>query len=677
MKGIDRFSMRIGALCRVAILIAPFALTACGGGSGGGGGMNQKPTVSLTASPASITLGQSSALSWTASAGTTCTASSSWSGAKGASGSESVTPTAAGSATYTLTCTGGTYGGSASASTTVTINPPSGFAKTTLVTDAVGTTAVSTDPNLVNPWGIAFGPTSPAWVANNHTASSTVYDGNGKLQPHAAPLVVHFPLSAGGVDFDPTGIVFNGSADFIVTTGGKTGPARFIFDGEGGMIGGWSPSVDPGNAIVMYADTGGAIYKGLAIGSNGTTSLLYAADFHNNKIDVFNSSFQKQTPTATSFAFTDPTLPAGYAPFGIQAIANGTGGATQVYVAYAKQSPPDNADEVGGAGLGLINVFDANGALVKHLVVEGGKLNAPWGMALAPASVGTLSNALLVGNFGDGKINGYDPASGAYIGSVVDSAGQPFSVPGLWGIAFGNGVDNQPTNTLFYAAGTNDEVNGELGRVDLGAAPALNTPPSVAITAPTGTVKGTTALTATATATVNVAKVEFFLNGTTSLGSTTTAPFSVSWDSTTVADGTANLTATATDVDGNVGTSPVVSVTVANVIAATTLTELQTLVFTPKCSSCHDGSNAPGGLLPGSQDLRSGHTYASLVGVASLELPALMRVKPGDAANSYLVQKLEGAAGISGSRMPLGGPFLDQATIDKVKSWINSGAPNN
>ncbi len=677
MKGIDRFSMRSGALGRALVLYALIALAACSGGSGGGGGKKHNPTVTLSAAPATITLGQSSTLSWSSSTGTTCTASGGWSGTRGVSGTESVTPTAAGSATYTLACTGGAYSGTSSATTTVTVNAPSGFAKTTLVTDAVGTSAVSVDPNLVNPWGIAFGPTSPAWVANNHTASSTVYDGNGKLQPHASPLIVHLPQSAGGGDFDPTGIVFNGSADLVVTAGGKSGPARFIFDGEGGMIAGWSSAVDLGNAVIMYTDTGGAIYKGLAIGSNGTASFLYAADFHNNKIDVFNASFQKQTPTATSFAFTDPTLPAGYAPFGIQAIANGAGGATQIYVAYAKQAPPGNADETAGAGLGLVNIFDANGALVKHLVVAGGKLNAPWGMALAPANAGTLSNALLVGNFGDGKINAYDPASGAYVGTVVDSTGQPFAVPGLWGIAFGNGTNTQPPNTLFYAAGTNDEANGELGRIDLGAAPALNTPPTVAVTAPTGTVKGMTALTATATATVTISKVEFFLNGATSLGSTTTSPYTVSWDSTTVADGAVSLSAKATDVDGNVGTSPAVSVTVANAVAATTLTELQTLVFTPKCSGCHDGSNAPGGALPGSQDLRSGHVYASLVGVASLEQPAVLRVKAGDSANSYVVRKLEGAAGISGSRMPQGGPFLDQATIDKVKSWINSGAPNN
>jgi uncharacterized protein (TIGR03118 family) len=680
MRGIDRFASNGPRFARTLVLLALAGLAACGGGyggGGGGGGGGGRPTVTLSAAPSTITLGQSTTLTWSSSTGTTCTATGGWSGAKAATGSESVTPAATGSVTYTIDCSGGTYGKSGSATTTVTVNAPSSFTATSLVTDAVGTGAVSTDPNLVNAWGIAFGPTTPAWVANNHSGTSTIYDGNGKRQPFAAPLVVNLPQGGGG-DFSPTGIVFNGSAGFVVSAAGKTAAARFIFDGEGGMIAGWAPSVDVGNAVVMYTDAGGANYKGLAIGSNGAATFLYAADFHNNKVDVFDASYVKQAVTATSFAFTDPNLPAGYAPFGIQAIANGTAGATQIYVAYAKQAPPDNADEQAGAGLGIVDIYDANGVFVKRLVSDGGKLNAPWGMALAPANAGSVSNALLVGNFGDGKINAFDPATGAYIGTVADSAGQPFALPGLWGIAFGNGSNNQPTNTLFYAAGTNDEANGAFGRIDLGAtAPALNTPPVVALTAPSGTVSGTTNLTATATATVNIAKVEFFLNGATSLGSVTTSPYTLPWNTTTVADGVVNLTAKATDVDGNAGTSPAVAITVANAAPATKLSELQTLVFTPLCSTCHNGSNAPGGALPGSQDLRAGHSYAALVGVASLEQPALQRVKAGDAANSYLVRKLEGAASISGSRMPLGGPFLDQATIDKVKSWIAAGALDN
>ncbi|HEX7374435.1 MAG TPA: TIGR03118 family protein, partial [Steroidobacteraceae bacterium] len=570
MKGIDRLPATCGAPLRALVLCGLSALAACGGGYGGGGGQG-KPTVTLSAAPTTITLGQSATLTWTSSLGATCTAGGGWGGSKSVSGNEVVTPAVTGGATFMLTCTGGTYRGTATDSATITVNAPSAYTATRLVTDAVGTGAVSTDANLVNAWGIVFGTTSPAWVTNNHTGTATVYDGNGKSQPHATPLVLHLPHSAGGADFDPAGIVFNGSNDFVVSAGDRAASARFIFDGEAGMIAGWSPAVDFGIPVVMYADAGGAVYKGLAIANNGTGNFLYAADFRHHKVDVFDAAYHKQAPTATSFAFVDPTLPAGYAPFGIQAIANGPGGAARIYVTYAKQTPPENLEEATGPGLGLVNVFDANGNLVKHLVVEGGQLNAPWGLALAPADAGTLSNALLVGNFGDGRIHGYDPASGAFLGTVLDAAGEPIAVPGLWGIAFGNGTNNQPRNTLFYAAGTNDEANGELGRIDLGAtAPVLNAPPVVEVTAPGGTVHGTIELTATATASVNVAKVEFLLNGAVSLGTATVAPYSVAWDTTTVTDGVRELSAQATDVDGNVGTSEVVTVTVANAAVAAT-----------------------------------------------------------------------------------------------------------
>jgi uncharacterized protein (TIGR03118 family) len=660
----------------VALQVVASLAAGCGGGGYGGSGGQKMPTVALSVSPTSIVLGASATLTWSSSVGTSCTASGAWSGAKATSGTESVSPVATGSQAYTLNCSGGAYSGSGSASATLTVTAPSAFSATSLIADTAGTGAQSIDANLVNAWGIAFGPTSPAWVANNHTESSTLYDGNGKAQPAAAPLVVALPDSPAAVSFDPTGIVFNGSTDFVVSAGGKTGSARFIFDGEGGMIAGWSPGVDAGNAVTMYTDAGGAVYKGLAIASNGSGNFIYATDFHNNKIDVFDASFTKQAPTATSFAFTDPTLPAGYAPFGIQAIANGGGGATQLYVSYAQQAPPGN-DNANGAGLGLVDIFDSNGTFVKHLVPVGGVLNAPWGLALAPADFGTLGNMLLVGNFGDGRINAFDPSSGQLVGSIKNDGGTAFAVPGLWGIAFGNGAGNQPKNTLFYAAGTNDEANGAYGRIDVGATPpVLNVPPVVALTAPAGNLSGTVTLSATAQSSINIAKVEFLADGA-SIGVATTSPYTVSWDTTTVADGTVTLTATATDVDGNPGTSPAVTVTVANTVAATTLSEIQTQVFTPKCTGCHDGSNAPGGALPGSQNLTSGNSFANLVNVASLEQPGLMRVKPGDPANSYVIQKLEGAAGISGSRMPQGGPFLDQPTIDSIKSWIASGAPNN
>jgi uncharacterized protein (TIGR03118 family) len=658
-----------------ALCLAGAALAACGGGGyGGGGSSTPPPTVSISVSPASIVLGQSATLTWSSSAGSNCTASGGWSGAEPASGNLAVTPTATGTVTYTLACGGtGAYGGSTSKSTQLTVTAPTSYTATTLVGDTAAGGALTVDAKLVNPWGIAFGPTTPAWVANNHSETSTLYDGNGKAQPTASPIVANFAASASGTTFDPTGVVFSGSStDFVVTSGANSGPARFIFVGEGGMVAGWSPNADRANAITTYTDAGGAVYKGVALANNGTANFLYATDFHNGKVDVFDATFAKQTPSTTSFAFTDPTLPAGYAPFGIQALPTGTGGATQLYITYAQQSPPDNHDNANGAGLGLVDIFDTNGNLVTHLIQPGGKLNAPWGLALAPADFGTLGNSLLVGNFGDGTINAYDPATGAFIGTVSDSTGAAFAQPGLWGIAFGNGANNQPKNTLFWAAGLNDEANGAYGRIDAGGAPTLNAPPVVAVTTPAaGNVTGAVTVTATAQDSVAIAKVEFFA-GATSLGVVTTSPYSVQWDTSTIANGTSvTLTATATDVDGNVGTSPGVTVTVGTATTATTLSQIQTDVFTPICSGCHNGV---GTTLPGVQNLTAGHSFASIVGVASIEQPTLMRVKPGDAANSYLIQKLEGTAG---TQMPLGGPPLPQATIDKIKAWINSGAPNN
>lgn len=469
-------SLVIAANGVIGILCAILGVSCGGGGYGGGGGggtPTPPPTTTLSVAPTAINLGQSAKLTWTSSAGSSCTASGGWSGAQAVSGSSSVTPATSGAATYTLTCTttGGAYGGggSVTASTMLTVNPASAFALTNLVGDTTAATPSNIDANLVNPWGISI-PTGPffAWIANNHTQTSTLYDGNGKPQP-VPPSVVSFAASGGGVSFDPTGIVFNSSTtatDFTVTAGAKSGASNFIFDGEGGQIAGWSQAVDPAHAITKYTDTTGAVYKGLAIAKNGSNYFLYAADFHNNKIDVFAADFTKQTTSATAFTFADTSIPAGYAPFGIQAIANGAAGATQIYVTYAQQLAPANHDNIDGAGLGYVDIYDTNGKLIKQLVAAGA-LDAPWGIALAPADFGTLSNAMLVGNFGDGKINAYDPATGVVIGSVNDSTGKAITTPGLWGIAFGNNANSQPHNTLFFAAGTNNEANGSYGRIDL------------------------------------------------------------------------------------------------------------------------------------------------------------------------------------------------------------------
>jgi uncharacterized protein (TIGR03118 family) len=661
----------------VSGLLGALILTGCGGGYGGGGSSAPAAMVSVSVNPTTVTLGQSATVTWSSTAGTTCTASGAWSGSQSASGTSAVTPTAAGTASYTLSCTGGAYS-SGHGSATLTVNASSAFSLTNLVADAAGGTATNTDANLVNPWGLsipAAPSTAPAWIANNGTQTSTLHDGNGKAQPHAAPLVVSFPAG-----FDPTGIVFNPSAtDFMVTSGAISGVAKFIFDGEGGMIAGWAPNVDAAHGVAMYTDAGGAVYKGLAVAANAGHWFLYATDFLNAKVDVFDTTFAKQTTSATAFTFSDPSIPAGYAPFGIQAINNGAASATQIYVSYAKQQGPDNHDETDGVGLGYVDIYDTNGKLIKQLVATGA-LNAPWGLALAPADFGTLSNALLVGNFGDGKINGYDATSGAFIGTVSDSSGAAIATPGLWGIAFGNDAANQPHNTLFFAAGTNDEANGSYGRIDLGAQPPLlNAPPVVTLTVPSGSLKNTVAVSATVQDPISVAKVEFFV-GATSLGTVTTAPYSVSWDTTAAADGQVSITATATDVDGNVGTSAASHVTVANAAPApVTLTQLQTQIFTPICSGCHNGSGAT---LPGVQNLTAGNTFSNVVGVASLEQPALFRIKANDPTNSYLIQKIQGAAGISGGRMPLGcggagNPCLDQATINMVISWVTQGALNN
>ena len=675
---------------RVVVPLLVIACLGCGGGGAsgyGGGGIapatggdtSPAPTVALSVQPTTITAGQSATLTWSTTNASTCNASGAWSGTQAISGTQAVTPTGAGSSTFTLTCSGagsGSAAGSTSISATLTVNAASGYSTTRLVADSAGAGALASDANLLNPWGIAFAPGKAAWIANNGSGTAILYDGNGKAQPNSNPLVVRLPASAAAAPFAPTGIVANvSSVDFTVSTGGHSGVARFIFAGEGGMIAGWSPTVDP-NAVIAYADTGGAVYKGLALANNGTANFLYATDFRNNKIDTFDAAFVKQTPTATAFAFVDPTLPAGYAPFGIQAISTGTNNVPQLYVSYAQQQGPDDRANVNGAGVGIVDVFDANGNFVKHLIPAGGALNAPWGLALAPADFGTLSNALLVGNFGDGKINGYDPASGQFIGTVQDLTGAAFAEPGLWGIAFGNDAANQPHNTLFFAAGIGDQADGEYGRIDLGSAPTLNAPPVVVLSVPAGPVTGTVTLAATVTdpGNIAIANVKFFVNGTTLIGTATASPFSAQWDSTTAPGLSVTLTAVATDADGNVGTSPDVPAVVGPVV---TLTQLQAQVFTPLCSGCHNGSQPAGGPLPGSQNLTAGHTFSSIVGVASLEQPGLMRVKPGDPDNSYLVHKVEGAAGITGAQMPFGGPPLSQDTIDQIRSWIASGAPNN
>jgi uncharacterized protein (TIGR03118 family) len=312
-----------------------------------------------------------------------------------------------------------------------------------------------TDANLKNGWGVAFNPQGFVWVVDNGTGKSTLYDGTGKPQS----LVVTIP-GVGGEGGAPTGIVSSGGSDFVVSAtnaAGATvsGPSRFIFVTEDGTIAGWAPNVNLTNAISVPVPATNANYKGVALGGDGTTHLLYAADFRNGRVDVFDGAFK---PVMKAGAFMDPNLPSGYAPFGIQAI-NG-----DIYVTYAKQDAAGD-DEIAGPGLGFIDVFSPEGMLLGRFASRGA-LNAPWGLALAPLSFGDFGGALLVGNFGDGTINAYSPRTGRWLGTLRDQRQRKLRVDGLWGLQFGNGVAAQKTNSLYYAAGPDDEQNGTYGVIE-------------------------------------------------------------------------------------------------------------------------------------------------------------------------------------------------------------------
>lgn len=324
------------------------------------------------------------------------------------------------------------------------------FSTTALVADQAP--AANVDPNLVNAWGIAFNPTGFVWVANQGSSTSTLYDGNGVRQT----LVVAIPAGTAGAA-RPTGIVFNGSTDFKVTQNGVTGASAFIFAGEAGTLSGWSPAVNRTNSVTVVDTGGAALYKGLAIASSGGANFLYATDFRNGRVDVYDANWQKVTLPGGSFV--DPNLPAGFAPFGIQAAGN------RIYVSYAQRNGA-GTDNLAGAGRGMVSAFDPNGAFVTR-VASGGVLNAPWGMAIAPANFGDFSNSLLVANAGDGRINAFNPTSGALVGVLSRSGNNPIVIDGLWGIAFGNGVQAQPTNTLYFTAGPGNETRGQYGRIDI------------------------------------------------------------------------------------------------------------------------------------------------------------------------------------------------------------------
>ncbi len=323
------------------------------------------------------------------------------------------------------------------------------YKQTNLVSDGA-VAAVTTDTQLKNPWGIAAIPGAPFWIADNGTGLSTLYDGHGTT----VPLVVKIPAPKGapaGTTAAPTGIVWNPNGQqFLVA---PQLAALFIFATEDGTISAWNPTVDLHNAVLEADDSqggNGAVYKGLALATNSTGVFLYATNFRAGTVDVFDSKFQ---PAKLSGSFSDPRIPPGYAPFGI-ALVDGN-----LFVTYARQNAAKHDDEK-GPGRGFVNVFDTDGHFVTRFASRGA-LNSPWGIARAPLNFGPFSSRILIGNFGDGRISGFD-SYGGFRGSLRDPTGHAVSIEGLWSIAFGTAAAADP-NTLYFTAGTNGEADGLFG----------------------------------------------------------------------------------------------------------------------------------------------------------------------------------------------------------------------
>ena len=349
------------------------------------------------------------------------------------------------------------------------------FVQHNLVSDITGM-ADHLDPCLINPWGIVATSTSPFWLSLNGSGLSGIYDGNGNVNA----LIVGVPGPAGtatpgqqcrSTAFGPgapSGIIVNDTMAFLI--GGT--PATFIFSSEQGVIAGWNGAAGKSAAIMADRSAAGAVYKGLATATRSGGPLLYAADFGNGKIDVFDGQMNSLSLPG---AFTDPSVPVGFAPFNITNLGG------SLYVAYAKQDP-NHHDDVARAGNGFVDVYDLNGILLQRLV-SAGPLNSPWGMAIAPSGFGDFGGALLVGNFGDGAINAFDPVSGKFLGALQDGTGAAIHISGLWGLTFGNGSRANPgaapsggdASSLYFAAGIAGpdtvESHGLLGSIQ--PAPAI------------------------------------------------------------------------------------------------------------------------------------------------------------------------------------------------------------
>jgi uncharacterized protein (TIGR03118 family) len=335
------------------------------------------------------------------------------------------------------------------------------FTQTNLVSDGF-VPAPTIDPNLINPWGVAASATSPFWVSDNGTGVTTIYNGAGQpitVTGGHSVITIATPPGETGTSA-PTGQVFNVAVGgFNVTSNGVTGSSVFIFATEDGTISGWNPNVDAGSSVLAVDNSNGgagAVYKGLAIAQTDDGARLFAANFRNGTVDVFDQNFTQVD------SFTDRHLPHGYAPFNVQVLDN------HLFVTFALQDA-DKQDDVAGKGHGFVDEFDLEGHLL-HRVASRGPLDSPWGLAVAPSDFGKFSNDLLVGNFGDGTINVFDPKTDHFLGKLLDASGAPIVIGDLWALIPGNGGVSDPQK-IYFTAGVQNEAHGLFGTLAAASEP--------------------------------------------------------------------------------------------------------------------------------------------------------------------------------------------------------------
>ena len=338
------------------------------------------------------------------------------------------------------------------------------FAQTNLVSDGFVVPAVTIDPNLINPWGLTHSATSPFWVSDNGAGVTTVYNGDGTLVKVGGFPAITIATPQGQTSpASPTGDVFNiAGSGFNITSGSHTGSSVFIFATEDGTISGWSPTVDPASSVLAVDNSQGgtgAVYKGLTIAQTDDGTFLYAANFRNGTVDVFDQNFKQVN------SFTDPTVPAGYAPFNVQVLDD------HLFVTFALQDPLLKHDDVPGVGHGFVDEFDLQGHMLDR-VASGGVLDSPWGLAIAPPGFGEFANDLLVGNFGDGTINVFNPQNDHFLGKLEDANGAPITIFDLWSLVPGSGNAGTDPNKIYFTAGVKNEAHGLFG--SLAAIPESN-----------------------------------------------------------------------------------------------------------------------------------------------------------------------------------------------------------